>query len=358
MRACPGGRCGASTLSAGILVISNASSAALTTMRRPSLVAADSRIRRCGAARASAASGSRHCLMLRVRSSCVHPRAVSSAADGPVGGRPARDAARRLTIDDGVALAAVAWGSPDAPGLLLVHGFGGAKEDFADHVDALAADHRVVVFDHRGHGQSDAPTTPRAYSLDRLAADTLAVADAFGLRELRLLGHSMGGMVDAPPRARASATRVCPRVHGHVAGRPCRDRPGPRRRRRRPSSQPEGMAALRARPDELDLLGSPAYQRVLAERPGFREYADRKWASLSPVMWVDVGARDHRPARPARRPSPPQWTSRRSSSSARRTRCSSRRLRDIAEAMPGARLVVIPDAGHSPQFENPTPGAS
>src|SRR3954470_6104974 len=101
----------------------------------------------------------------------------------------------RVTVDDGVGLATVVAGSPEAPGLLLVHGFGGAKEDFADHLDALARDHRVVTFDHRGHGESDAPDDAAAYSLDRLAADTLAVADATGLHDLRLLGHSMGGMV-------------------------------------------------------------------------------------------------------------------------------------------------------------------
>ena len=61
---------------------------------------------------------------------------------------------------------------------MLVHGLGGAKEDFADHVPTLARDHTVVIFDHRGHGASDNPTDPAAYSLDRLRADTLAVADA------------------------------------------------------------------------------------------------------------------------------------------------------------------------------------
>src|SRR4051794_13251073 len=186
----------------------------------------------------------------------------------------------RVTVDDGVGLMTVAGGSPEAPGLLLVHGFGGAKEDFADHFDALARDHRVVTFDHRGHGESDAPTDPAAYSLDRLAADTLAVAEAYQLRDLRLLGHSMGGMVTRrlvlahPDRVRALVLMDTS--------------PGP------PLGidpelvafgvaivETEGMDALRAAQDELDVLGSPAYQRVLRERPGFREYADRKWASLS-----------------------------------------------------------------------------
>ena len=74
-------------------------------------------------------------------------------------------------------LEAGAGGQP----LLLVHGFGGAKEDFADHVDALAALHRVITFDHRGHGESDDPPDPAAYSLDRMAADVLGVADAIGI---------------------------------------------------------------------------------------------------------------------------------------------------------------------------------
>src|SRR5438552_4565422 len=103
-----------------------------------------------------------------------------------------------ITTDDGVALALSvtdAESGHDAPTLLLVHGFGGAKEDFADHVVALARDHHVVSFDLRGHGESGAPDTPSAYSLDRLAADVVSVAEAVEVDEFRMLGHSMGGMV-------------------------------------------------------------------------------------------------------------------------------------------------------------------
>jgi pimeloyl-ACP methyl ester carboxylesterase len=258
--------------------------------------------------------------------------------------------ALRITTDDGVELEARAAGPIDAPGLLLVHGFGGAKEDFADHVDALADGHRVVVFDHRGHGASDAPEDPAAYSLDRLAADTLVVADALGLRDLRLLGHSMGGMV-ARRLVLARRDRVDALVFMDTS-------PGPP-----PGLDPElvafgvevvrteGMAELKRVQDGLDILGSAAYQRVLAERPGFREFTEQKWAALSPVMWstlaleivtqpdetsqlsklrqptlVIVGDQDETFLDPSRA---------------------------IAAAVPGARFAVIPDAGHSPQFENP-----
>ena len=161
----------------------------------------------------------------------------------------------RVTTDDGVRLATVAAGPEDAPGLLLVHGFGGAKEDFADHVDALAVDHRVVVFDHRGHGESDAPDDPAAYSLDRLAADTVAVADAYDLRDLRLLGHSMGGMVTRrvvlahPERASAwvfmdtspgPASRASTPTSSRSASPSCR-----------PTAWPRSAAARRARPARI-----------------------------------------------------------------------------------------------------------
>src|SRR5262249_1638429 len=101
--------------------------------------------------------------------------------------------AMRIETDDGIGLAVEVSGS--GPGLMLVHGFGGAKEDFSDHVPALSREHTVVVFDHRGHGASDKPTDPSAYSLERMAADTLQVAEGVGFERFRLLGHSMGGMI-------------------------------------------------------------------------------------------------------------------------------------------------------------------
>jgi pimeloyl-ACP methyl ester carboxylesterase len=47
----------------------------------------------------------------------------------------------------------------------------------------------------------------------------------------------------------------------------------------------DGMAVLRVLLDDVDPLGSAAHQRVVAQRPGFREYGDHKWSRLSPVMW-------------------------------------------------------------------------
>jgi 3-oxoadipate enol-lactonase len=255
----------------------------------------------------------------------------------------------RVTMDDGVALEVTDTGN--GPGLLLVHGFGGAKEDFADHVDALAARHRVVTFDHRGHGKSDDPPGADAYSLDRLAADVLGVAGALGIDTFRLLGHSMGGMV---------ARRVVLAAPERVAGLVLMDTsPGPI-----PSVDPEladlaagimldqGKDVLKPMLDEAGTLESPAHLRLLAERPELVEYELRNWQALSPVMWATM-LREivHQPDQLALLAG---------------VRCPTLVIvgeqdtpfvsasHDMAATIPGAELVVVRDAGHSPQLENAT----
>lgn len=267
-----------------------------------------------------------------------------------MGGAARRGTGMRMTMDDGVALEVTDAGS--GPGLLLVHGFGGAKEDFADHVDVLAARHRVVTFDHRGHGESDKPSDPSDYSLDRMADDILAVADGLGLDTFRLLGHSMGGMVSRRV-VLAQPARIDALVLMDTS-------PGPI-----PGLDPEladlaagimldqGKDHLKPLLDEAGTLESPAHLRLLAERPELVEYEERNWQVISPVMWATM-LREivHQPDQLAllagvRSPTlvivGEQDTPFLDGS------------RLMAGVVPGAELVVVRDAGHSPQLENPVP---
>lgn len=68
----------------------------------------------------------------------------------------------------------------EGPTVILHHGGGFWLEswDLAGWVQPLAAEHRVVTFDARGNGESDKPTDPRDYALERMVGDVLAVADA------------------------------------------------------------------------------------------------------------------------------------------------------------------------------------
>jgi pimeloyl-ACP methyl ester carboxylesterase len=103
--------------------------------------------------------------------------------------------------------------------------------------------------------------------------------------------------------------------------------------------------------DWAGALNTPAYKRVLADRPGYTEFEARKWADLSEIMWgtiarelayqpddlaalaalavpllVLVGEQDEPFVLSARL---------------------------IEAAIAHADVAIVPNAGHSPQFENP-----
>jgi pimeloyl-ACP methyl ester carboxylesterase len=70
----------------------------------------------------------------------------------------------------------------------------------------LAAGHQVVTFDHRGHGRSDRPAN--GYDLDTMAGDVIAVLDELDLRDVTLIGQSMGGTVVAHAVGGLGTSRV------------------------------------------------------------------------------------------------------------------------------------------------------
>jgi pimeloyl-ACP methyl ester carboxylesterase len=82
-------------------------------------------------------------------------------------------------------------GPRDAPAVVLLHGGGsrGATWDLFTPA-LLAAGHRVVVPDLRGHG--DSPRR-RPYTLNGHRDDVLALLDRLDLAEVTLVGHSLGG---------------------------------------------------------------------------------------------------------------------------------------------------------------------
>jgi 3-oxoadipate enol-lactonase len=86
-----------------------------------------------------------------------------------------------------------AAGSEDAPLLLLGSSIGATSAMWDAQAGPLSARHRVVRFDHRGHGRSPVPAGP--YALDDLGADVLALADRLGAERFAYAGLSLGGML-------------------------------------------------------------------------------------------------------------------------------------------------------------------
>ena len=61
---------------------------------------------------------------------------------------------------DPVELAYSTFGPPDAPVLLLGSALGTTRELWREQIPALAERHRVIAYDHRGHGDSPVPDGP------------------------------------------------------------------------------------------------------------------------------------------------------------------------------------------------------
>ncbi len=73
-------------------------------------------------------------------------------------------------------------------------------------VPALADRYRVLRYDTRGHGRSG--TTPGPYTIEMLADDAAGLMDALGIRQVHFVGLSMGGMI-----AQQIGARFPDRVH-------------------------------------------------------------------------------------------------------------------------------------------------
>ncbi|MFI6855897.1 alpha/beta fold hydrolase [Streptomyces sp. NPDC050416] len=103
--------------------------------------------------------------------------------------------ARELTAvsADGARLHVEVHGPETAPAVVLAHGWTCSTAFWAAQIRDLAADHRVIAYDQRGHGRS--PASP-ACTTDALADDLEAVLEATLApgEQAVIAGHSMGGM--------------------------------------------------------------------------------------------------------------------------------------------------------------------
>lgn len=84
-------------------------------------------------------------------------------------------------------------GRDGAPPLVLAHCLGLDHGMWDEQVEALRPHFRIVTYDSRGHGASDAPGGD--YTLEDVGRDALAVADAAGFARFAFCGLSLGGMV-------------------------------------------------------------------------------------------------------------------------------------------------------------------
>lgn len=233
------------------------------------------------------------------------------------------------------------------PDLILLHGTGGHLEAYARDIAGLARDFRVTAYDMVGHGWSDLPDRP--YTTDVLSAHLLGLMDALGIERAHLSGESLGGWVVAWTAAHAPerVDRLVLNTPGNIANKPAvmaRMRDSTLAAVRNPDD-----ATVRSRveflfhhkemvTDELVNL-----RRAVYTRPGFDRAVENILVLQDPQIRRDF-AWDPSWVGKVRAPTLLLWTDHDPTGGL-----------DEADLLlgwlPDARLHVITDAGHWPQWE-------
>jgi aminoacrylate hydrolase len=81
----------------------------------------------------------------------------------------------------------------DGPPLVLITGLGGVADFWRPHLAALARTNKVIIYDHRGTGQST--KSPPPYTVDAMADDVIALMDVLNIDAAHIFGHSTGGAI-------------------------------------------------------------------------------------------------------------------------------------------------------------------
>ena len=241
-----------------------------------------------------------------------------------------------------------------ARALVLVHGFTGSRRDFGPQLEALARLGRTVLVDLRGHGASSNTGASHDYRLDALCDDLLGVLDATGCGRCDLLGHSMGGMVALRAALRAPE-RLASLILMDTSPRALEGIPLDVFRQAWEIARQSGMNSL------LEILRSRGSDstRTDADRRLEQEWGDAYWSdwrvpnftAMDPEAYAALGRemveqaslepRLGEIATPTLVLVGEQDAPFLASSEA------------LERGIPDARLVLIPDAAHQPQLENP-----
>ncbi len=247
---------------------------------------------------------------------------------------------------DGLAVNYLDEGAGDQA-VVFVHGFPFQASMWEPQIPvAIQAGRRVIAPDLPGFGSSDVPTDRSAYSIDRYADLVAALVGELGLGEVVLVGLSMGGYI-----ALAVARRHPEVLAGLVLADTRADRDTPEGRQNRSDQQ----ALVEERGDVTPLVDG-LLTKVLAEagprHAEVRATLGDMMRSTAPAGWIGaLEAMKQRGDQSDLLPSisvPTLVVVGESDTLA---------PVDVAEAMakaiPGARIEVVPDAGHVANLENP-----
>lgn len=230
----------------------------------------------------------------------------------------------------------------DAPWIVLSNSLAADHTMWDPQIPFLTRHYNVLRYDTRGHGGSSAPPGP--YAMGNLVGDAAGLMDRFGLDKATFMGLSLGGMtglglaLDHPDRlerliccdARADAPEPFrqnwdARIADVETGGMQAVLQGTVERWLHPETRTAEPAVLKA-VEAMILSTSPAGYQGCAEALKGLDYRRRMTAIIVPSLFVVGEADAGAPASV---------------------------MRDMADAVPGARLAVVPRAAHLPNLDNP-----
>jgi 2-succinyl-6-hydroxy-2,4-cyclohexadiene-1-carboxylate synthase len=209
----------------------------------------------------------------------------------------------------------------------------------------------MIAVDLPGHGHSDTPADPQRYRMERANRDLLALLDWLGMDRISLLGYSMGGRIAlhlalaAPDRIRALVLE---------SASPGMPDPADRAARRKADEdlalvlEHEGLETFVDRWERQSLFASQARlpatirnelrgQRLRNNPIGLAQSLRGAGAGVQEPLWEQLSA-VYQPTLVITGADDAKY----------------RKVgREMAEALPAASLVVIPDAGHAVHLEQP-----
>lgn len=233
------------------------------------------------------------------------------------------------------------------PDLILLHGTAGHLEAYARDIAELATSFRVTAYDMIGHGWTDLPDRP--YTTDVLADHLIGTLDALGIERAHLSGESLGGWVVAWASAfhPERVGRIVLNTPGNIANKP--EVMAAMRDSTRAAVQDPSDATVRRRveflfhhkemvTDELVNL-----RRLVYSRPGFDQAVENILVLQDPAVRKDF-AWDPSWVGKITAPTLLLWTTHDPTGGLDEAQL-------LLNWLPDARLHVIDDAGHWPQWE-------
>jgi 2-succinyl-6-hydroxy-2,4-cyclohexadiene-1-carboxylate synthase len=233
----------------------------------------------------------------------------------------------------------------------LLHGFTGSVKNWRDQMTRLGHHYRVLAVDLPGHGRTDAPDELERYRMEHVAGDLVTLLDVLGATPVHWLGYSMGGrlaLYAAIHHPQATRSIILESASPGLADESERQARRDRDEALAARIEREGVPAFVAEWERLPLFATqgrlPASGRAALREQRLANSASGLAGSLrgmgtgaQPSLWDQLGT------------------------ISRPTLLIAGELdgkfvvinRRMAAAIRGAKLQIIPDAGHTTHLERP-----